>query len=339
MPPLATCGWDEGGRIKDARGHPRPVAGACRQGMDIDLQLAIALTNANINSGRIKLCSIIAETNVGEEAVFAHSLRKNENYMDNLASRPRHVHGQTPPSALCSINKKNSWILIAPPGSTRERTRFPSPSRVESPSRVVWSTPLEIHAGPGYSVENGKPSSHRPHDRMSAQRSQSRLEMLNTHEHFGQTPPGASPPQCSQVASPTGHDTNAAVVRGARLCTKPIGRMRADLYMRLGMCAHTRMSMSNNVDSHFVLRRDCNSKGDEKMPADEKMPEEWAPAQRENEVDENNCCIEGRERSMSFSSVSSSLLSSSSTLISYPCSPSTPCTPGPLPDFNAYAEG
>ena len=337
MPPLATCGWDEGGRIKDARGH-RQVAGACRQGMDIDLELAIALTNANINSGRIKLCSIIGETNVGEQAVFAHSLRKNENYMDFLASHPTHVHGQTPPSALCAINKKNSWILVAPPGSTRESTRFPSPPRVESPSRVVWSTPLEIEAGPGYSVETGKPSSYRPNDRVSAQRSQSRLAMLNTHEHFGQTPPGASPPQCSQVAPPTGHDTNGAVVRGARLlCTKPIGRMRADLYMRLGMCAHTQMSLSNKVHSESVLRCAAN-KGEEKA-ADEKMPEEWSPVQRENEVDEHNCCIEGRERSMSFSSVSSSLLSSSSTVISYPCSPATRCTPGPLPDFNAYEEG
>jgi len=154
--------------------------------------------------------------------------------------------------------------------------------------------------------------------------------MLNTDEHFGQTRPGASPPQCSQVASPTGHDTNGDVVRGARLLfTKPIGRMRADLYMRLGMCAHTQMSMSNKAHSESLLRFDCNSKGHEKMP------EEWAPAQQENEVDEKNCCVEGRERSMSFSSVSSSFLSSSSTVMSYPCSPSTPS----LPDFNAYGEG
>ena len=160
----------------------------------IEMELAIALTNANINSGRVIVKPVPIDQG-GQKAAGVVS-----------ASVPANMFRRGMPGGC------GPFCV----GSQRR-------ARSSSDAHVVWSRPLEIQAGPGYSPASGatRPCNY------GAEQGRVSTACARPREQ----------PVTASVSSAAGKAAGAAGANGAscRLTARSPGRLRIDLCSRLGL--------------------------------------------------------------------------------------------------------
>ena len=173
---------------------------------DVDMELAVARTNANINAGRVILSS------PGEQSVVQGGTRQRWG---------RFTAGNVRRPGLC-LHMPFSY---GHPMLNGRRC---------VPERVVWSRPIEIGSGPGYSPEEKR---------------------IRTHNLWALQNEGACSPSAQWEgisAPPNDSKSFYSSLRGAggiaalNTFSKPISRTRLELFGRIGIlaCSHTHASSS-----------------------------------------------------------------------------------------------
>ena len=214
-------------------GGAAPKDGAIVSDLEMDMELAIALTNANINSGRVV---VSRPSSVGHDRTMVGGSG------GHMSSSTRSPESCSVPVDICRRGLCRLTPLFC---KHRASKRHPE-------ARVVWSRPLEIVAGPGYSPASGKRDV--PKSRASWHPVISAIPDMQL-AHLDQI-------SDSKVSK----DKACELVIG-RTTKKTSGRIRVDLYTRLGLLnAHRPESWPRSIPQHDPAIRaglECDQEGSE----------------------------------------------------------------------------
>lgn len=286
--------------------------------MDIELELAIALTNANINSGRVVYTPPAAD---------CARRPGNAEQAGRLQPTPPITFGRS--TAVSTISHYEDIHSCA--------SKCAKP--ISWPVRVVWSHPLELRAGPGYSPAAGSLGNRVCSRQSSTLHLQSEPRQLqpwpstltticngNWLEQFNRL--SSSSPPGDSVATEDGGKCGGDVRSKSRLVAKPLARMRTELYARLGVVdSRVRAPEKAWLPVCSSSMQELGQKLPEEVPRDQNHEAAGVLAESRFANVPVGCVLrdvevvgggratdEQRDRSVSFGSSSSSFLSSTSTL-------------------------
>jgi len=173
---------------------------------DVEMELAVARTNANINAGRVILSS------PGEKSDVQGGTSKRW-------------------GRFKAGNVRRPGVCLHMPFSYGHPMLN---GRRCVPERVVWSRPIEIGSGPGYSPEEKRI---RTHNLWALQR-EGACSPSAQREGIS-APPNDSKSLCSSLRGAGG-------IAALNTFSKPISRTRLELFGRIGIlaCSHTHASSS-----------------------------------------------------------------------------------------------